>query len=291
MDAENELSDGDTAFASALTRVLLDDETPSTDLFALAQERAVHRRSSRRRGMIAIAVAAAVAAVAVITTIDLDDGRDPVDTFESRESPPSTPEPTVAGIVVTRPPTATTIPDPTTTTTEAPTTTSVLVCRNSTNPACGPFRWEPAPGANAPIRFDLSGVPSTATVGKPVTFRVRVTDADGGDLNCANLFPGGPVEEPILGGGCQFFNPSDSCGRFGAWDLKPDAMAATSTFTFTYTAPGTYHVQVQATSIGTDPACTGTYGATDATARIQITVQPAPPTSTTTSTSTTAPSP
>ena len=42
-------------------------------------------------------------------------------------------------------------------------------CKNSRDPACGPFSWDPPPGPNAGLEISVNG-PTTAKVNEPVTF-------------------------------------------------------------------------------------------------------------------------
>jgi hypothetical protein len=51
-------------------------------------------------------------------------------------------------------------------------------CRNSTDPGCGPFRWDPPPGPNAPVEITITYSPSAPRTGEEVTISVHVHDAD-----------------------------------------------------------------------------------------------------------------
>lgn len=51
-------------------------------------------------------------------------------------------------------------------------------CRNSTDVVCGPFRWDPAPGANAAMGMSVRVSPERPRPGETVTFRVVATDPD-----------------------------------------------------------------------------------------------------------------
>ena len=62
-----------------------------------------------------------------------------------------------------------------TTTSEA---TTSPVCRNSADPACGPFRWDPAPGPNSPIEISITYNPTAPRIGQGVTVTVHARDAD-----------------------------------------------------------------------------------------------------------------
>lgn len=101
------------------------------------------------------------AASAVSSTVPLPPG------------PPATVAPFSAS--PTTSPTATTVAETTTTTT-------TLACRNSFDPVCGPFRWDPPPGPNQPLTVTVSATPTSPSVGQTVTFRVLVQDPDGNRL-------------------------------------------------------------------------------------------------------------
>lgn len=70
----------------------------------------------------------------------------------------------------------TTVPRRSPTTQLAPPTTAT--CRNSTEPSCGDFRWEPDPGSNAPLQANISASNSAPEAGETVTFTVTWSDAD-----------------------------------------------------------------------------------------------------------------
>jgi hypothetical protein len=137
--------------------------------------------------------------------------------------------------------TATTVPG--TRPTPAPTTTvPPLVCHNSTNPACGPFRWEPAPGPNQPLSASFTSAPAQAVVGEEVTFVVDWSDPD--DVFGGEAFSS---DGSALGRPCVAY-PSN---RYGPW-TPPAAQAGGGTRIYrqTFTAPGTYTVNVDLYSNG-----------------------------------------
>jgi len=74
--------------------------------------------------------------------------------------------------------------DPTPSTTSTSTTSTTIddrhapECRNSTNPQCGPFRWDPQPLPNRPMRVDVQIAPSHPRPGDVVTFTVVASDPD-----------------------------------------------------------------------------------------------------------------
>src|SRR4051794_35004310 len=53
---------------------------------------------------------------------------------------------------------------------------TALPCRNSTNPACGNFSWDPPPGDNRPIEWRLTYSPQNPKTGEKVTFQLHATD-------------------------------------------------------------------------------------------------------------------
>lgn len=162
--------------------------------------------------------------------------RQPVTT----KAPATTTSTTVARPVAT---TTTTAPAPlaaaavstTTTTVAAPTTTTTVdPCRNSTDPTCGPFRFDPQPGADNPMTVQVTIEPAAPVAGQPMVFHLTLTDPDGvsydgTNFNFGNSGIGGSTPEP--------------CAKFGPWDPPArDPASATQTLnvTHTYFEAGTY---------------------------------------------------
>jgi hypothetical protein len=141
---------------------------------------------------------------------------------------------------------------------EAPVTTvPAPVCRNSTDAACGEFRWDPAPAANQPLTAGFG--PSTeATAGVPFTIEVNWADPDAADLTFDHFSPDGVG----LARACTI-EP-----RYGPWTPPAPARGAGQLrYTHTFEAPGTYTVVV---SLGTAD-CNSPYGS-DVTVEQTITV-------------------
>lgn len=149
----------------------------------------------------------------------------------------TTPEPPV---------TDTTEPGMVTTTTAKPrsggdggataTTTTTKACRNSPDPACGPFRWDPEP-VNRPMVVEASFSPQVPKVGEEVVFTVRVRDdgpvASGGCLNYQSYGDG--TNSPRCTIACV--PPPE----YGPWDPPPpDNASIVETFRHTYSDPGTF---------------------------------------------------
>lgn len=130
-------------------------------------------------------------------------------------------------------------------------------CLNSTDPACGPFRWEPEPDPNAPLTVTVRATPRP---GDPRTFDFAIVYSD----------PDAPIRE-----GCRMNDYGDggtiaasSCAvtacvaTYGPWTppaKEPGYAEAQASHTFA--APGTYVVRFSASSgnmCGHPYASTGT---------------------------------
>lgn len=108
-------------------------------------------------------------------------------------------------------------------------------CSNSTDPQCGPFRWDPPVASNAPIVVDVGAEKSTADPNQ-WTFTVRVSDADHtvGD-NCSVVDFGDGITQSAP---CN----TPSCPDVhGPWST-PAAVPGGATFTYShnYVIPGSY---------------------------------------------------
>ena len=124
------------------------------------------------------------------------------------------------------PTTVTSVPAGVTTTTTA----VQAACRNSTDPACGPAYWDPAPAANQAMTVQVTPSTSSPKVGESVTFTVVVSDPDARiDRECNSLIVYGDGQGPP---GCA---TTASCvARFGAW-TPPERRADRYEVTFTHT--------------------------------------------------------
>ncbi len=114
---------------------------------------------------------------------------------------------------------------------------STSPCRNSTEPRCGPFRWDPRPRPDQALVVNGVAVPPVARVGEPVTFQLVASDPDGQILRGSNRLErygdGTGREWPVVLPGCV--------ARYGPWD--PPAPAADrfeTTAAHAYATPGTY---------------------------------------------------
>jgi hypothetical protein len=116
-----------------------------------------------------------------------------------------------------------------------------VACRNSSDPRCGPFRFDPPPAANQPLNV----VVNSEVHGAEVTFHVTVSDPDHAVSNhCSQVdFGDGSA---VLSAPCA----SPSCPpAFGPWD-PPAAQTGIATFDYpphsyasgkSYTARLTFH--------------------------------------------------
>lgn len=162
---------------------------------------------------------------------------------------------------------------PTTTTTEAPeqttTTTALDDCLDRNDPACGPFRYEPEPGPNAPLEISISVDPPSPVVGDDVIITVAFTDADGVPVtNCGGFDTGEGI--PI----------QDDCAvpvcaeRFGPTSPPaPQGGTRFVTIPHVYEQPGTYNITASGQS--NSVFCDHPYGSS-AVARVPVAVGAAP---------------
>ena len=119
-------------------------------------------------------------------------------------------------------------------------------CRNSTDPGCGPFRWDPPPAPNQPLVIQIDDSPSTPQVGERVTVTVHAAEADSqidsvsvsfGDEEAVTLPPASVVA-------CDGDSPA------GPWtppDATPDQTVAT--YGHTYSRPGDYTIAAYGASV------------------------------------------
>ena len=122
---------------------------------------------------------------------------------------------------------------PATTSTAVPATT-VDPCRNSTDSTCGPFHFDPQPGADKPMTVEVSVAPASPIAGQPVVFHLTLTDPDGVSYNGTNFNFGNSG----IGG-----STPAPCAKFGPWDPPArDPASATETVdvTHTYFEAGSY---------------------------------------------------
>lgn len=241
------------------------------------------------RRVLAAAAAVAVLAGGVAVLGGLGDDSDEVTTVaddpEGDSATPDAPPPTVGGVTITRPDdaSATTVPTGTETTapeaTAPPTSadgpvTTELVCRNSTDPACGAFRWDPAPEAGqSTVRLFLPAAP--AQVGVPYELVVELTDPTAQPtFNCASLDVSPLPGQAWVGGfQCQP-DPIPMCSpaKYGPWTPPAPAGGTISdAVEITFDQPGTYTLTMETKA--KPRHCDHPYGS-DATTSVTVEVLP-----------------
>ena len=141
---------------------------------------------------------------------------------------------------------------------------TALQCRNSRDPACGQFRWDPDPGGNADLEITVAA-PQAVKAGETVTFTVTVRDPD-------HIVTGNCTS--VRGAQGEGFpcSPPDCPPAYGPW-TPPPRQAGSRTFTFTGTyGVGTHEV---AFTFHTDrDGCQDPYGSFR-TQRVAVQVTPA----------------
>lgn len=159
---------------------------------------------------------------------------------------PAAPAPAPAPAAPTTAPAPAPAPTPAPTTTAAPPTTTA--CRNSTDPACGEFSWDPQPG---PYEVEVYAVstPIAATAGEPVTFAVDYVDPAGPDAQgaCLNWWVSDPAV--VNTSSCEVI--ATSCARTGPHDPPaPSSERIPLERTITFETPGEHEVRIEG-NIGT----------------------------------------
>lgn len=253
------------------------------ELFRLVERRARELRFRRRAAALgSAALVLAVLGAVGMTQVGEDDrqvyaagGGEPTTSITTALSPTSTttaviPVPTTARL----PSTSTSRPTATATTVRSSTTTTVS-CRNSHDPACGPFYFSPAPDPDRPMTVEVTVSASTVKVGEEVVFKIVRRDPDGVPDVMLQAVDLGEVQghaDPTVG----------LCDRFGPWDPPPkDPTAATvateSRYAYhsvgTFTATFSYDIQPTACTDSRTGLSENPY-ASRAKGSVQVTVLP-----------------
>ena len=164
----------------------------------------------------------------------------------TRSQPAGTAAPTGRATTVAPPPATSTPPttaaSPGTTAAPQPTVqaggqaaaSTVPACRNSTDPACGDFRFDPQPGADDPMTVEVTAVPSSPVAGQPMVFRVTLRDPDGVSYGASNFFFGDSGISDSKFGQCKKFGPWDPPAR------DPSQATVVQEVGHTYAQAGSY---------------------------------------------------
>ena len=246
----------------------------------------------RQRSMAVVGVLAAITGLSGVSAATSAGGDRPSFARTAVASPASASPTTVVDEPVAVPPASTStssssVPRSTTTTTS-------LVCRNSTDPRCGPFYWDPDPGPNQPLTVTVRYVPEHPHAGEAVTFYVTAHDPD------AQWFWGVGEEfgdDPrggaaIDGMAVSADDQPDYCEaqKFGPWTPPPRVDSAEtlgntpeSGVPHTYSAAGTYTARFWFRSDSTRCGLHEPYGSSGEQS-VQVVVEPDDTTSSTTTT-------
>lgn len=208
------------------------------------------RRRARRRTVTLAGVVAALLLLAGSTVAFQHDGQREQQVASGGAAPttgltpPTLPTTTAEPFptVVASTPSTTARPSPITTATVGSTTTTTLLeCRNSTDRACGEFRWDPPPPPNQPLT-----IAATPTVnGRTLTLRVVTSDPDANvKSGCASVDFGDGTEPAARA--CAVV----ACLEvFGPWTPPaPQPSEEEQVHTHTYEKPGTYTVTIRAST-------------------------------------------
>lgn len=253
------------------------------EFLALVRHKAAAADASQRRRRGAVAGAAALLMMTGLATVVVRRGPEPTTQLMTTGGPTSTglesaptsapaTSSTVPMTVATPPTSPTTRPvaAPTTRTSRPPaSSTTTVACRNSIDPACGPFRWDPPLGPNRPLTVTVTYAPANPRPGDAVTFRVVVDDPDGDQLVDRTGMGNGYGDSPPQGSPNAIV---DCLETYGPWTPPaPTPVHAELTFQHTYATPGTYVATFPFKSLG-DRQCA--YRGSQATGTATVTVAP-----------------
>lgn len=182
------------------------------------------------------------------------------------EAPTTTSGTTVPGPTTTRPSLSKTTGPIRTTTTRPAVTTTTIPCRNSYEPRCGEFRWDPPLGPNLPLTVSVSFTPERPKIGDTVRFQVVAEDPDARIMREYNqqwMWGDG------TGGGTS--QVASCLASFGPW-TPPDRVLDRyeTSFEHAYDEAGTYTATF---SFQSGSICQQPYGSRG-TGTVQVTVSP-----------------
>ncbi len=125
------------------------------------------------------------------------------------------------------------------------------ICRDSTDPACGDFYWDPPPGANDPLAISVSQS-DVPFFGREITFTITVSDGDASLFSACNatIVDGTNVREVTgLCGG-----PPPCTVRYGPW-TPPAEEGASYQFVVTHRFVSLGPYQITVTARSHNPGC------------------------------------
>ena len=133
------------------------------------------------------------------------------------------------------------------TTRPAPSPATALACRDSEDPACGEFRWDPPPPPNQPMRVTVELSHTEPVVGEVVSFHVIAEDPDGQYMGDSTI---GYGEGPPWG----LRSHPDCLAGYGPW-TPPTATPGRvdETYRHAYSTPGTFTATFHFRSYGPCP--------------------------------------
>lgn len=167
----------------------------------------------------------------------------------------------------------------TTTTTATTTTTTIEIkpCRNSQEPRCGAFSWDPPAGPDRPLTIEVKA--PNPKVGEPAVFKVTVVDPDHPVSDyCSEVRFGDGVlgdaahADAAADGGCSP-PPTADCPHFGPWTPPPRQPGVYQReYTHTYTTAATYTVTFTFRSVSKDRCLAVDPYASESTRTVDVTV-------------------
>jgi len=179
--------------------------------------------------------------------------------------PPTTTPPAVLGFQATR--IVGRAPAP-----AAATPTTARHCRNSTDPACGPFSWDPNPGPNQPLTGQVTAAPASPSAGQTVTFHITASDPDASPVVVCGTFFGDGAD--IVCDPGPKVNPGTCPKQYGPWTPPARQQGALdTTVQHTYQKAGTYEASFQVNSA--QEACNNPY-ASSTVVKVTVVVTPSP---------------
>jgi hypothetical protein len=222
---------------------------PSDEIYARVLNDGMRRRRRALRLMAALSALVVLTAGVVSLTRARDSSRTQAVAADSSGATSTTSEPATTSSAI-EPSGATessqdsSAPPPS----EGSTTAATPICRNSTNPDCGPFYWDPDPAPNQPLALSATYSPQNPHVGETVTFMIHAEDPDG-DIGCVSLTPpSGDSLGGVCGGGPGIGCSSEPQGPWDTPSAHPSAVDRTYTYTFDHS--GSYTLPLEATSYG-----------------------------------------